>query len=250
MSAIAAPAQPCNHLNRIHNPNCSDTTCYHIEQNLLFTVQSSENTRCCKAHSVSSSHRCKWHLCWETLDGSHHSNVFLLVCAKPRTTTKRWLMTTPASPGANGISSVWCHIHQLGKVAFSAKVSYTAKHHWSWMHDVLVMVFISSLKAWDICSWLRFCFPKTGYLVYEPVESFISSQVCNHYAGPHVHPSIYLTRPAALKAPAPSVDLTNQLWVFKGWWWEARDLLQLNKLSVDLPTTGRCGYEIRCDCRE
>lgn len=78
-----------------------------------------------------------------------------------------------------------------------------AKQHYSWMNDNLFRIFISCLKDWRTCSWLRFCFPETGQLVYRPVESCILSPLL-YFMYTHLLPHlIALTWSISFKTKLP-----------------------------------------------
>lgn len=154
MSAVAVPAQPCKS-EGVHNLNLSDATSYHPHWNPLFTVQSSENTKCCKPHNSFSSDRCKWesHLLrnawWKQLKQC-------LAFQNPGPKLKHGLWWHTPLPRANSMSSIKMSPHIIwDKVepVSNSKESCRAKQHYNWMNGTLVMIFISCLKGWRICSW-------------------------------------------------------------------------------------------------
>lgn len=155
----------------VHNISLWDTTNCHANQNPLFTVQSSENTRCCKPPNVflvrqvqmritfgekclvefrsfqNPGPRLKHGFCW-------HPQTHPMWIPHPQ---QRYHHTSP------GRRWSW----------FSMARKTRVQQHYSWMNGITFRTFISCLKDWRTCSWLRFCFPETGYLVYGPVESSI-----------------------------------------------------------------------------
>lgn len=85
----------------------------------------------------------------------------------PNTRTKTKAQTDDMLPTEyHVLIKMSSHINwDKAKSVFRAKESCRAKHHCSWMNGTLVTTFISCLKGWEICSWLTFCFPETGWFM-------------------------------------------------------------------------------------
>lgn len=122
------------------------------------------------------------------------------------------------------------------------------KQHYSSINGTLSRIFISCLKDWQTCSWLKFCFPETGHLVYGAVESFILSPLL-YFMYTHLLPHlIVLTWPISLKAkPPPSqylhisqISTTTEISPLTKRWWLFIDIDQVinwvtdNKHAVNL----------------
>lgn len=85
------------------------------------------------------------------------------------------------------------------------------KEHYSWMNGTLFRIFISCLKDWRTTSWLRFCFPETGHLVFGPVESFILSPLLYFHVYPSSSPFNCLNLTHLSESQAPSIPIPTHL---------------------------------------
>lgn len=87
---------------RVHNITLWDTTNYHANQTPLFTLQFSENTRCCKPHNVFLVRQGQLRI---TFVKKMPSRIQIL--PKSRTNTESWILLTPPDiPQVNTTSSI------------------------------------------------------------------------------------------------------------------------------------------------
>lgn len=167
------------------------------------------------------------HICWKMPSG-------IQVLPKSRTKTEAWILLTPPDTAqVNMTSSVKMspHITWDRWSWFSMLRKARAKQCYSWMNGTLFMIFISCLKGWRTCSWLRFCFSETGCLVYGPVESFILPPLLYFILMyPSSSPFNCLNLTHLPESQAPSIPISTHLTntytteistLTKRWWSEA-----------------------------
>lgn len=226
----------------VHNISLWDTTNCHANQNPLFTVQSSENTRCCKPPNVflvrqvqmritfvekclvefrsfqNPGPRLKHGFCW-------HPQTHPMWIPHPQ---QRYHHTSPGTR--------WSWFSMARKVR--------VQQHYSWMNGILFRIFIC-LKDWRTCSWLRlFSWDRLPGL-WTSGELHLTSFVVFHVY-PSSSPFNCLNLILLCQSLAPSIPIFTHLTsiytteistLTKSWWSEASDLLTLIKLPTELLAT-------------